>query len=117
MEHRFEAESGILLTATAAVSLPVALGHGRDSAGVLPYCLHWAAPPRITLNAQVAWILADQRECDAGEPGRTEPTESHPAENRKVGGSIPSHHHIDQFRARATESLRWVSRKGPWLLR
>jgi hypothetical protein len=55
-----------------------------------PTALHRAAQPRITLNAQVTWILADQRERDCGEPSRTEPNESHPAENRKVGGSIPS---------------------------
>jgi len=55
-----------------------------------PTALHRAAQPRITLNAQVTWILTDQRERDCGEPSRTEPNESHPAENRKVGGSIPS---------------------------
>jgi hypothetical protein len=55
-----------------------------------PTDLHRAAQRRITLNAQVAQILAGQQECDCGEPSRTEPNQSHPAENRKVGGSIPS---------------------------
>jgi hypothetical protein len=92
IEQKFEAELGILLTATAAVSLP---GHAWALDVILPaFCptaLHRAAQPRITLNAQVAWTLADQRERDCGEPSRTEPNESHPAENRKVGRSARLH--------------------------
>jgi hypothetical protein len=44
-----------------------------------------AARPRITLHDQSAWSPAEQGECDSAEPCRTEPDESHPAENRTVG--------------------------------
>jgi len=33
---------------------------------------------------------ADQGECDSDGPSRTDPNDLHPAENRKVGGSMPS---------------------------
>src|SRR5215211_6320261 len=74
-----------------------------------PTALHRAAQPRITLNAQVTWILADQRERDCGEPSRTEPNESHPAENRKVGGSIPSlpTGHIEPLRIAWHQGPAW----------
>jgi hypothetical protein len=51
---------------------------------------HRAAQTRITLNSQSAESPADQGEGDSDESCRTVPDESHPAENRKVGGSIPS---------------------------
>ena len=51
---------------------------------------HRAARTRITLNSQSAESPADQGEGDSAEPCRTAPDEPHPAENRKVGGSIPS---------------------------
>jgi hypothetical protein len=51
---------------------------------------HRAAQTRIKLNSQSAESPADQGEGDSGEPCRTDPDEPHPAENRKVGGSIPS---------------------------
>ena len=55
-----------------------------------PTDLNRAARTRITLHDQSAWNPTDQGECGSGEPCRTDPNESHPAENRKVGGSIPS---------------------------
>jgi hypothetical protein len=55
-----------------------------------PTDLYQAARPRITLNDESAWAAPDQGECNSDEPSRTEPNDSHPAENRKVGGSIPS---------------------------
>jgi uncharacterized protein YndB with AHSA1/START domain len=55
-----------------------------------PTDLYRAAQPRITLNSQSAESPADQGEGDSGEPYRTDLDRPHPAENRKVGGSIPS---------------------------
>jgi hypothetical protein len=52
--------------------------------------LYRAARTRITLHDQSACTPADQGECDSGEPCRTEPDASRPAETREVGGSIPS---------------------------
>jgi hypothetical protein len=49
-----------------------------------------AAFTRITLNSQSAESRADQGEGDSAESCRTVPDAWHPAENRKVGGSIPS---------------------------
>jgi hypothetical protein len=61
---------------------------------ILPrFCLtdlHRLAPPRISLNGQASRTPSDQVERDFGESPRTAPDESHSAENRKVGGSIPS---------------------------
>ena len=42
------------------------------------------------MNDRATRTPADQGECDSDERGRTELNELHPAENRKVGGSIPS---------------------------
>jgi hypothetical protein len=55
-----------------------------------PTDLHRPARPRISLNGQSARTPSDQGERDCGESPRTAPDKSHPAENRKVGGSIPS---------------------------
>ncbi len=69
-----------------------------------PTALHQAARPRVTFTAQVAWIPAGQGERDCGEPSRTEPDESHPAECHKVGGSIPS--------LPTTSTLPWSTSPG-----
>jgi hypothetical protein len=75
-------------------SFPARREPHRYSAAILPsFCptdLYQAARPRITLNDQSACTPADQGECDSGKPCRTDPDASHPAENCKVGGSIPS---------------------------
>ena len=42
------------------------------------------------MNDQPACTTADQRQCDSDERGWTDLDTLHPAENRKVGGSIPS---------------------------
>jgi hypothetical protein len=55
-----------------------------------PVDLHRAALTRITLNDQSACTPADQSEWGPGESCRTTLDEWHPAESRKVGGSIPS---------------------------
>jgi hypothetical protein len=63
---------------------------GRDSASVLP---NYSVPSRTTWNhpAQpTVWTPAGQGEPRPGEASRTLLDELHPAENRKVGGSIPS---------------------------
>ena len=52
-----------------------------------PTDLYQAARPRSTVNDESAWTAPDQGECNSDEPSRTEPDDSHPAENRKVGGS------------------------------
>jgi hypothetical protein len=55
-----------------------------------PTDLDRAARTRTTLNDKPDWTLADQGGCDSDEPRRTVADAPHPAENRKVGGSIPS---------------------------
>jgi hypothetical protein len=55
-----------------------------------PTDLHRAARPRITLHDRAIWTPDDQGEYNSGEPCRTDLNARHPAENRKVGGSIPS---------------------------
>ncbi len=105
IEHRFEAEWGNpayrhsrcqpACRAWALGAIPPAL---------CPTAVHQAARPRITFAAQVAWIPAGQRERDCGEPSRTEPDESQPAESHKVGGSIPS--------LPTTSTLPWSTSPG-----
>ena len=63
------------------------MGAGAILPTFCPTDLHRAARPRIILYDRFTRPPADQAEHDADEPGRTEPNESHPAENRKVVGS------------------------------
>ena len=55
-----------------------------------PTDLHRPARPRISLNRQSARTPSDQGKRDFGESPRTAADKSDPAENRKIGGSIPS---------------------------
>jgi hypothetical protein len=50
-----------------------------------PTDLNQAARTRTTLNDASPWTLADQGECNSGEPCRTDLDRPHPAENRKPG--------------------------------
>jgi hypothetical protein len=63
---------------------------GRDSASVLPTILYRAARPGTIPHSRPLWTPAGQGERRPGEASRTLLDELHPAENRKVGGSIPS---------------------------
>jgi len=63
---------------------------GRDSASVLPPILYRAARPGTIPHSRPLWTPAGQGERRPGEASRTLLDELHPAENRKVGGSIPS---------------------------
>jgi hypothetical protein len=89
---------------------PANAAQSRDPScrAILPaFCptnLHRAARTRTTLNSQSSWTPADQGEYDSGEPSRTEPDESHPAENRKIRwfDPIPAH-------CSGAGRLRWVS--------
>jgi hypothetical protein len=69
-------------------------GRAAPGPAILPsFCptdLYRAARPRITLHDRSICTPADQGECNSGEPCRTDLNAPHPAENRKVGGSIPS---------------------------
>ena len=64
------------------------------SSTILPtFCLtnpHRAERRRIAWDDRVHLHPADQGECDSDGPSRTDPNDLHPAENRKVGGSMPS---------------------------
>jgi hypothetical protein len=71
----------------------VCLVHAGAGAILPMFCptdLHRAARACTTPNDQSSCAPADQSECDSGEPRRTDPHVPHSAENRKVGGSIPS---------------------------
>jgi hypothetical protein len=54
-----------------------------------PTCPHRAVQFRIDPDGKVRLCRAEQGRCGAGGSNRTDPDEPHPAENCKVGGSIP----------------------------
>jgi hypothetical protein len=66
----------------------------RPNLTILPiFCRsypHRAVPTRINPDDDRDSIPAEQGECGSGGSSRTHPDEYHPAENGKVGGSIPS---------------------------
>jgi hypothetical protein len=53
-------------------------------------CPHRAGQARINPDDDRTSIAAEQGRFDSGGCPRTDPDEANPAENRKVGGSIPS---------------------------
>jgi hypothetical protein len=55
-----------------------------------PTCPHRAVQSRINPDDESASTGAQQGGCGAGGSSRTDLDESHPAENRRVGVSIPS---------------------------
>src|SRR5215204_934583 len=61
-----------------------------DSANVLPTNPHQAERRRIIWDDRVHSHPADQGGCDSDVPSWTDPNDLHQAENRKVGGSMPS---------------------------
>ena len=51
---------------------------------------HWPGRTRTNPDEESAYMLTEQGGCNGGGRSRTDPDEANPAENRKVGGSIPS---------------------------
>ena len=74
------------------VALPVRClitGEPADCAALCPTGLHRAGRTRTDPDGQSACIPAQHGEYGPSESFRTDLDESHPAEHRKVGGSIP----------------------------